>query len=104
MEITKLVGNIDQIKAKVASKLQAQPEKILSDQMQLDNMLMCVAEYKKWTGFIAGYAKDSSLQDLPLEYYQVCARHFQRLYDQNVVSGIPKLIEMGIIDKNGNLL
>ena len=106
MDITKLVPNIEEIRTKVDSRIAAEKDdnKVADLRYHVFNLLGYVAQYKNWQNSITNYAKDTSLQKLPLEYYQICARQTEFAYEQAVPIGIPKLLELGIVDKDGKVL
>ena len=104
MDITKLTPNIEAIVSKYLDKRSA---RVVMTDIADDSVTMLldfVVQYKKWALWISNYLKDITLQNLPLDYYQICARQYQALYEKNVEIAIPKLLALGIIDKNGNLI
>lgn len=104
MEITKLAPNAQEIVKRFEAKRQNEPDKDGPILSEISAMLMCLVEHKKLTDQIANHPKDSTLQRLPLDYYQVCARQLQLAYERGVAQGIPRLLAMGIINQNGTLL
>lgn len=103
MDIVKLTPNVDEIKRRLNNKLASLDKGELAEEPAFA-LLTYVEEYKKWSKSATDYSKDASLQKLPVEYYQICARHSQSLYEQAVRVGIPRLIDLGILDKDGKLI
>ncbi len=103
MDISKLVPNIEELMVRYNAKQRGDKLRYIDTEDQISSLLAAVAEYKRWNLLEANYPKDSTLQNLPIEYYQICAKQNLTAYEQMVQAGIPILIQMGILDKNGNL-
>jgi len=104
MDISKLVPNIEEITVRYSAKQKGDKLRYIDTEEQVGTLLAAVAEYKRWNQLVANYPKDPALQNLPVEYYQICAKQNMIAYEQVVPAGIPQLIQMGIIDKDGNLV